>query len=421
MISTPNRRVCYLTLASLLLISGCTTGLPATPAQVTPPAGIPSAMPTPVQPTEPALPVSPVVASLTGLVVFPTGVFPKLKASLRAQGAVPPADLTAEELAGLVVTYNGVPLSPEQYRFSDLQWDRHAQLITKLQLLDVTMVTGGSIAVASRSGSVYLESEVVTAGTSHEVRIDVRSTATTLLARSLPGQAVPAALAALVEKRLTDLLASSGATAVKPDSSLASLLQRIGAAIASGEPIDAAALARIATPPATSGGGGQTVSTLTLTSTSLAGDKWRDLIRYNHCLPGQSPQLTWTGAPASVQSYVVVMTNTSAPWYHWVIYDVPATTTSLNLAEGITAPGVVGSADYAPGDAPGPQAFVGLKLQGTSPDPQTFSVTVYGIDAPTLGSATVLSADEVLNRIVGHVVIQGTLTGTWSPSFNIAC
>ncbi|MFI7320260.1 YbhB/YbcL family Raf kinase inhibitor-like protein [Streptomyces venezuelae] len=44
----------------------------------------------------------------------------------------------------------------------------------------------------------------------------------------------------------------------------------------------------------------------------------------------ESPPLTWSGAPASAKSYAIVMRDLdNSNLIHWVIYDIPANTTSL--------------------------------------------------------------------------------------------
>jgi Raf kinase inhibitor-like YbhB/YbcL family protein len=51
---------------------------------------------------------------------------------------------------------------------------------------------------------------------------------------------------------------------------------------------------------------------------------------------GKSIPLTWSGAPTGTQSFAVVMRDLSLAGsgnYHWVIWDIPAATTSLD--EGI--------------------------------------------------------------------------------------
>jgi Raf kinase inhibitor-like YbhB/YbcL family protein len=45
-----------------------------------------------------------------------------------------------------------------------------------------------------------------------------------------------------------------------------------------------------------------------------------------------SPALSWTNAPANTQSFALIMDDPDAPmgtWDHWILYNIPATTTSL--------------------------------------------------------------------------------------------
>lgn len=46
-----------------------------------------------------------------------------------------------------------------------------------------------------------------------------------------------------------------------------------------------------------------------------------------------SPALTWRGAPKGTRSYAVTMHDQDAPtgsgWWHWILIDIPATTTAL--------------------------------------------------------------------------------------------
>ena len=52
-----------------------------------------------------------------------------------------------------------------------------------------------------------------------------------------------------------------------------------------------------------------------------------------------SPPLAWSGAPAGTKSFALVVDDPDAPdpaapkqtWVHWVVFDLPATTTSLHL------------------------------------------------------------------------------------------
>jgi Raf kinase inhibitor-like YbhB/YbcL family protein len=81
---------------------------------------------------------------------------------------------------------------------------------------------------------------------------------------------------------------------------------------------------------------------LTLTSSAF---RPQGEIPSGHTCDGEdvSPPLAWTGAPAGTKSFALVVDDPDAPdpaaprvvWVHWVLYDLPASTTSL--ARGTTA------------------------------------------------------------------------------------
>jgi Raf kinase inhibitor-like YbhB/YbcL family protein len=51
-----------------------------------------------------------------------------------------------------------------------------------------------------------------------------------------------------------------------------------------------------------------------------------------------SPHISWSGAPAGTKSYVLLVHDPDAPtgsgWWHWVVYDLPASTTELKRGAG---------------------------------------------------------------------------------------
>jgi Raf kinase inhibitor-like YbhB/YbcL family protein len=51
-----------------------------------------------------------------------------------------------------------------------------------------------------------------------------------------------------------------------------------------------------------------------------------------------SPQLSWQNPPQGTKSFVVTVYDPDAPtgsgWWHWVVYDLPATTTALESGAG---------------------------------------------------------------------------------------
>jgi Raf kinase inhibitor-like YbhB/YbcL family protein len=51
-----------------------------------------------------------------------------------------------------------------------------------------------------------------------------------------------------------------------------------------------------------------------------------------------SPALAWSGAPSGTKSFALLMHDPDAPtgsgWWHWIVYNIPATTTSLPSGAG---------------------------------------------------------------------------------------
>ena len=51
-----------------------------------------------------------------------------------------------------------------------------------------------------------------------------------------------------------------------------------------------------------------------------------------------SPALSWSGAPSGTQSFALMVHDPDAPtgsgWWHWVVYNIPAGTTSLPAGAG---------------------------------------------------------------------------------------
>ena len=67
----------------------------------------------------------------------------------------------------------------------------------------------------------------------------------------------------------------------------------------------------------------------------------------------QSPQLSWSNAPAGTRSFAVTLYDPDAPtgsgWWHWSVFNVPASTTSLpagTTAATLPAGAVQGRNDY---------------------------------------------------------------------------
>jgi Raf kinase inhibitor-like YbhB/YbcL family protein len=98
-----------------------------------------------------------------------------------------------------------------------------------------------------------------------------------------------------------------------------------------------------------------------------------------------SPALSWSGAPAGTKSFAVTVYDPDAPtgsgWWHWVVYNLPAATTSLPQGAGdgkapkLPAGAVQGRTDFGSSGYGGP-----CPPQGDKPHHYTFTVFALKVD-----------------------------------------
>lgn len=124
-----------------------------------------------------------------------------------------------------------------------------------------------------------------------------------------------------------------------------------------------------------------------------------------------SPALRWTGAPAKTVSYAIVMEDPDASagvWVHWVLWNVPRSTTSLQE-------GVPRNDQLDDGSQQGRTSFGKVGYYGPCPPPgQThrYFFRLYALDAklnlPGDTDRTQLDA-----AMKGHVLAQTEYMGTF--------
>lgn len=127
-----------------------------------------------------------------------------------------------------------------------------------------------------------------------------------------------------------------------------------------------------------------------------------------------SPPLRWEHAPEGTRGYALVCHDPDAPFIvpgrygfvHWLLYNVPASTTSL--PEG-------GGSEFTEGLSD----FGGQGYGGPMPPPDhgdhRYFFTLFALDSE-LGLPAGLSMDELLERIAPHVLGINRLVGTYSRS-----
>jgi len=135
---------------------------------------------------------------------------------------------------------------------------------------------------------------------------------------------------------------------------------------------------------------------------------------YTECGGGNaSPPLRWHDPPAGTQSFAVTMYDPDAPggFWHWIAFNIPVGAQGLNADAG----------KPRGGDAPGDSVqlrndFGNAGYSGPCPppgNPHHYVITVYALDAPTLGLAAHFSRKEALAAINKHTLAKATLTILW--------
>lgn len=98
-----------------------------------------------------------------------------------------------------------------------------------------------------------------------------------------------------------------------------------------------------------------------------------------------SPELSWTNAPAGTKSFVVSVYDPDAPtgsgWWHWVVYDIPAATTELPEGAGGAKGQLPAGAVQGRTDFPAPPGYGGpCPPPGDKPHRYVITVTALKVD-----------------------------------------
>jgi Raf kinase inhibitor-like YbhB/YbcL family protein len=129
-----------------------------------------------------------------------------------------------------------------------------------------------------------------------------------------------------------------------------------------------------------------------------------------------SPELKWTNTPANTKSFALIADDPDAPdprapkmtWVHWVLYDLPATTTMLaeNVAKTPTLPD---------GAKQGITDFKRVGYGGPCPPSggaHRYFFKLYALDTMP-GLQPGVTKKELLKAMEGHILVEGQLMGTY--------
>ena len=127
--------------------------------------------------------------------------------------------------------------------------------------------------------------------------------------------------------------------------------------------------------------------------------------------PDVSPALAWSGAPANTRSFALIMDDPDAPagtWVHWVLYDLPADTTSLSE-------GVPKQEQLPSGARQGRNDFRKIGYGGPCPPPgkpHRYFFKLYALDKMLDLKPGATKAD-VEAAMKSHILSQGELMGRY--------
>jgi len=125
-----------------------------------------------------------------------------------------------------------------------------------------------------------------------------------------------------------------------------------------------------------------------------------------------SPALNWSGAPENTKSFALICDDPDAPgrtWIHWVVYNIPATMTSLpeavsmkktvlnNIIQGTTSFRKIGYGGPCP-------------PRGSA---HRYFFKIYALDTE-LNLKAGASENELLKAMEGHILAKGQLMGRYS-------
>lgn len=124
-----------------------------------------------------------------------------------------------------------------------------------------------------------------------------------------------------------------------------------------------------------------------------------------------SPALSWSGAPAGTKSYAITLYDPDAPtgsgWWHWVVYNIPASATGVASGAGNTggplpSGALQGRTDFGTSGYGGPCPPAGDKAH-------RYIFTVYALKTDKIDVPADSSAAMVGFMLHANVLAKGTL------------
>jgi Raf kinase inhibitor-like YbhB/YbcL family protein len=129
-----------------------------------------------------------------------------------------------------------------------------------------------------------------------------------------------------------------------------------------------------------------------------------------------SPSLSWKGAPAKAKSFAITVYDPDAPtgsgWWHWVVYNIPATANNLVSGAGDPKKNLLPN-----GSAQGNTDFGAPGYGGPCPPPgdkpHRYIFSLYALDVDKIDVPASATAAYVGFNIHAHTVSKATFTAKY--------
>lgn len=130
----------------------------------------------------------------------------------------------------------------------------------------------------------------------------------------------------------------------------------------------------------------------------------------------ESPQLSWSGAPAGTKSYAITMFDPDAPgrsgFWHWAVLDIPANVTSLPAGAGAEGGGHLPPGALQLKNDAGFHGYLGA-APPPGHGPHRYVVTVHALDVVPSGLDERTSPGSLESKLSRHTLARATLTGLY--------
>lgn len=155
-------------------------------------------------------------------------------------------------------------------------------------------------------------------------------------------------------------------------------------------------------------------ASMTLTSTSISEGATIPMDNVFTMCGGKNvaPALSWGGVPAGTKSFAITCFDPDAPtgsgYWHWVAFNIPGDTTSLEAGDGN---------DDSPAGGKGGFSDFGMSSYGGPCPPKgdpahRYTFTVYALDVDTIeGASGKTTGATLVFMMMGHVLATGSLMG----------